>query len=100
MDNVFIGYNCTILPNVRIGENVIVGACSVVTKDLEPDGVYAGVPAKRIGSFNEYVSKCSENLDGKYDYPYVNKNQMIQNEEVERAWAFFDKLHQFNGDIE
>lgn len=60
MDNVFIGYNATILPNVRIGENCIIGASSTVTKDLEPNGVYAGTPAKRIGSFDEYVKKCAE----------------------------------------
>ena len=61
MDNVFIGYNVTVLPNVRIGENCIIGAGSTVTKDLEPNGVYAGTPAKRIGSFDEYVKKCAEN---------------------------------------
>ena len=64
MDNVFIGYNATILPNVRIGENVIVGAGSTVTKDLEPNGVYVGTPAKRIGSFDDYVQKCAENPNG------------------------------------
>lgn len=64
MDNVFIGYNATILPNVRIGENCIIGASSTVTKDLEPNGVYAGTPAKRIGSFDEYVQKCAENPRG------------------------------------
>lgn len=60
MDNVFIGYNATILPNVRIGENCIIGAGSTVTKDLEPNGVYVGTPAKRISSFDEYVQKCAE----------------------------------------
>ena len=31
-----------------------------MTKDLEPNGVCAGTPAKRIGSFDEYVQKCAE----------------------------------------
>lgn len=56
-DNVFIGSNCTILPNVRIGANVIVGASSTVTKDLEGGFVYAGTPARRIGTFEDYVKK-------------------------------------------
>lgn len=60
MDNVFIGYNATILPNVRIGENCIIGASATVTNDLEPNGVYVGTPAKRIGSFDDYVQKCAE----------------------------------------
>ena len=60
MDNVYIGANVMIMPNVRIGENVVVGAGAVVAKDLESNGVYVGVPAKQIGSFDDYVSKNSE----------------------------------------
>src|SRR5690625_67373 len=40
MDNVYIGYNATIMPNVRIGANVIIGAGTLVSKDLEANGVY------------------------------------------------------------
>lgn len=43
-DNVFIGANTTILSNVSIGPNVIVGAGSLVNKNLQ-NGVFAGVPA-------------------------------------------------------
>ena len=90
MDNVFIGYNATILPNVRIGENCIIGAGSIVTKDLEPNGVYAGIPAKKISTFDEYVKKCAEIRGGGYSYPYVEHNQCISQEEIERAWEHFD----------
>ncbi len=41
-----IGSNATILPNTRIGENAIVGAGSVVTKDVPPDAIVAGNPAR------------------------------------------------------
>src|ERR1700727_375821 len=41
-----IGSNATILSKVRIGENAIVGAGSVVTKDVPPFAVVAGNPAK------------------------------------------------------
>jgi acetyltransferase-like isoleucine patch superfamily enzyme len=90
MDNVFIGYNSTILPNVRIGGNVIVGVSSTVTKDLEPGGVYAGCPTKRIGSFEDYVQKSAQNTCGGYSYPYVEHNQKISEEKIKRAWEFFD----------
>ena len=90
MDNVFIGYNATVLPNVRIGSNVIIGACSTVTKDLEPNGVYVGTPARRIGSFDEYVQKCAQTPEGEYNYPYVEQNQKISEKEVQRAWKFFN----------
>ena len=47
-DNCYFGTGCTILGPVRIGNNVIVGAGAVVTKDI-PDGcVVAGVPARII----------------------------------------------------
>ena len=65
MDNVFIGAGTTILYNVRIGENVIVAAGSVVTKDLPSGGIYAGVPARRIESMEEYLEK----LGKKTPYP-------------------------------
>jgi acetyltransferase-like isoleucine patch superfamily enzyme len=43
-----IGANATIMCGVTIGENAIVGAGSVVTKDVPPNTVVAGVPAKVI----------------------------------------------------
>lgn len=56
-NNVFIGTRSIILCGTRIGSNVIVGAGSVVTSDLQPNSVYAGVPAKRICSIEEYRLK-------------------------------------------
>ena len=47
-DNVFIGANCTILKGVFIGENSIIGANSVLTKDVGANEVWAGNPAKFI----------------------------------------------------
>ena len=57
MDNVFIGSNSTILQNIKIGPNAIIAAGSVVTKDVPENSVVAGVPARVIGSFDEYVEK-------------------------------------------
>ena len=47
-DGVFIGANVTILRGVNIESLSIVGACSLVVKDLNKGFVYAGVPAKKI----------------------------------------------------
>jgi len=46
-----IGANSIILPNVKIGEGVTVSAGSIITKDLEPWGIYVG--NKRIGWRNK-----------------------------------------------
>lgn len=47
-DNAFIGSHTTILKGVTIGKNAIVGACSVVAKDIPSDEIWAGNPAKFI----------------------------------------------------
>lgn len=48
-DEAWIGANVTILPGVTIGYCVVVGAGAVVTRDCEDYGIYAGVPARKIG---------------------------------------------------
>ena len=47
-DNVWIGSKATILSGVKIGNNVVVGANSVVTKSIPDNAVVGGIPAKII----------------------------------------------------
>lgn len=50
--SVWIGAHATILPNVTIGDNAIVGAGSVVTKDVPDNAIVAGNPARFIRNIN------------------------------------------------
>ena len=46
---VYIGYGALVLPGVTIGDYALIGAGSVVTKNVSPRMVVAGVPAKELG---------------------------------------------------
>lgn len=90
-DNVFIGANCTILPNVTIGKNSIVGSGSVVTKDIPKNSVVAGNPAKVICTIDDFKlkhdSQIKESKKFSEKYKVNNKptknmiNEMIQETE-------------------
>lgn len=95
MDNVFVGSNSVILYGTKIGPNVVIASGSVVTKDCEPDSVYAGCPAKRIGSFNDFVRKRKEKeISG--ELSTTVHNQALLEDEIKNAWRVFDASHKDN----
>ncbi|WP_244956602.1 acyltransferase [Ewingella americana] len=51
-DNTFIGFGTHINPGIKIGKNCVIGARSVVTKDIEDYCVVAGNPARVIKKYN------------------------------------------------
>ena len=58
-DNVLIGMGAIIMDNATIGSNSIVGAGAIVTEGMtvEPNSVYAGIPAKKIKTISPELSK-------------------------------------------
>lgn len=56
-DNSVIGGNSIILYNVKIGNDVLVAAGSVVTHDVEDYAIVAGNPARKIGDTRELYKK-------------------------------------------
>ncbi len=79
-NNVHIGINTIIMPGVTIGDNVVIGAGAVVTKDLPSNSVAVGVPARVIETIDDYYEKNKNkvvytknmNFDEKKDY--IQKN--------------------------
>lgn len=65
-DEAVIGANVTILPHVRIGKRAVVGAGSMVTKDIPAYEVWVGNPAKFLKRVENVVCE----VDGKPHYPY------------------------------
>tara|TARA_B110001469_G_scaffold117373_1_gene123288 strand:- start:7061 stop:7585 length:525 start_codon:yes stop_codon:yes gene_type:complete len=65
-NNVFIGRRVILLPGSRIGNNCVIGAGAVVKGTLIEGGVYAGVPARRLGAIDSYKDKLvQESLNTK-----------------------------------
>lgn len=52
--NVWLGAGCIVLPGVTIGENTVIGAGSVVTKDIPANVVAAGTPCRVLREISEY----------------------------------------------
>ena len=90
-DNVFVGTGSTILYGVRIGSNVIIGAGSLVNKDIPSNSVAVGVPARVIGSFDEYVAKRKN--EETYPESLGPGDETIDDETARWCWEQFYKEH-------
>jgi len=70
--HVVIGSNAVVLPDITVGEGSTVGAGSVVTRSLDPWGVYAGAPARKINTRSrELVLANQQRLFEKFGRPGV-----------------------------
>lgn len=59
-DGAFLGYGAVILPNVRVGKRCVVGANSVVTRDVPDFSVVAGAPARVIKVYSHELQQWVE----------------------------------------
>jgi acyl-[acyl carrier protein]--UDP-N-acetylglucosamine O-acyltransferase len=57
-NNVFLGANAVVLAGIKIGDGAIIGAGSVVTKDVSSYMVVAGNPAVEISTVEDYRERC------------------------------------------
>jgi maltose O-acetyltransferase len=99
LDNVFIGSGSIILPGVCIGKNAIVGAGSVVTRDVPENAVVAGNPARCLTTHEVYMKKqqalmCDDNCFSE-DYTLRKNVTREMKEEMiavleKHQWGFID----------
>lgn len=76
-DNCFIGLNSIILPGVTIGKNSIIGAGSIVTKDVEENSIVGGNPAKIIKRLDDYEEKVIEQGIDTKNLSYTDKRLLL-----------------------
>ena len=89
MDNVYISMNVTIMPNVRINQNCIISAGSVVTSDIPENSLASGVPAKTTGRFDMFMAlrKMGSKQTVKFE------NQVLPDSIAQAEWERFLKRH-------
>lgn len=56
--DVFIGVNAILMPGIRVGDRVIIGAGSVVTKSVPSGAIVAGNPARIVGAYADYEARA------------------------------------------
>jgi acetyltransferase-like isoleucine patch superfamily enzyme len=95
-NNVFLGANAIILPGVKIGDGVIIGAGSVVTKNIESNTVVAGNPAKVICTVDDYIVKCTYRnvlIEAPESFKKLCENQRLTESDImEFRYICIDRL--------
>lgn len=76
-NNCFIGCRTTILANVTIGDNTIIGACSLVNRDIPSNVIAAGNPCKVICTLDEYKAKHREDFLYMVSLPTEEKRKFL-----------------------
>lgn len=77
-DHAFIGMNSILLPGVHVGQRSIVAAGSVVTRDVAPETVVAGAPARLVCSLEDYrVRSLKRSLDIKQLRPREKREFLL-----------------------
>lgn len=80
-NNVMIGIDSVIMPGVTIGDNVVIAAKSVVTKDIPSNSIVGGMPAKRIADLDGLMEKLekgcvpTKKMTAAEKYEYLKKEK-------------------------
>ena len=85
-DNVYIGVNSIVLPGVRIGASSLVGAGTIINKNIPPRSIVVGNPCKIIGSIDDGLEKYKLNMQ-------TNENDLIHFIDVGGSYSQILKEH-------
>lgn len=89
-NNVYFGRNCTVLMNVTIGDNCIIGFGSVVTRDIPPNSVAVGAPAKVICTIEDYYkNRKKRSVVQALDYARSIQERYNRRPVIEDFWEEF-----------
>lgn len=95
--NIYFGQYCTILKGVTVGDNCVVGFGSLVTKDIPPNSIVAGRPAKVICTLEDYYKKRKEKCIGEaFEYARSIQERFHRRPKIEDFWEEFPLF--LNGD--
>jgi acetyltransferase-like isoleucine patch superfamily enzyme len=93
-DDCWLGINVVVLAGVTIGKGAVVGANSVVTNDVEPYTVVAGIPAKVIKKRLEFLPPLRIAYDNQNDWPYFYAGFEMSKKLLEKYSAYEGVLAQ------
>lgn len=79
-NNVFIGYRTIILPGVTIGDNVVIGAGSIVSRSIPDNTLAVGSPAKVISNLEDYLNKIEKKIMHTGGLPIHEKKKILERE--------------------
>lgn len=85
-DNCFIGHRATIMPGVNVGPNSVVAAGAIVTKDVLPNTVVAGIPAKIVATKKEYFDGLKKKVPEYDKERFKNDKKNLLLELYPRPW--------------
>jgi UDP-2-acetamido-3-amino-2,3-dideoxy-glucuronate N-acetyltransferase len=79
-----LGANCTIVCGITVGEYAFIAAGAVITRNVKPYALMAGVPAKQIGWMSQYGEQINLPLEGEGSYtcPHTGQSYYLQGDQL------------------